>query len=290
MLADGDFIDLDWGLNRSGPIVVVLPGLEGDSRSPYVQGLLSAVEKRGWQGVAMHFRGCSGEPNRLPRSYHSGDSADLAELVDMLKAREPNTPLCAVGFSLGGNVLLKYLGEKRPQVLLDSAVAVCTPMVLSECATRLEHGLSRFYQWWLLHSLKKKIRRKFATIAAPINLERVRRCTTFREFDGEVTAPLHGFRDADDYYQKASARQFLAKITTPTLVIHAQDDPFMSQHVLATPQEVSPQVTIEVSRSGGHIGFVAGTLPFWPRYWLDQRIVECIASSIALPCASDPPR
>ena len=278
-LPDGDFVDLDWGPNDSGPIVVVLHGLEGNSRSHYVQGLLAEVHQRGWRSVVMHFRGCSGEPNRLPRSYHSGDTADLSQLIVALKSREPLTPISTVGFSLGGNALLKYLGENPDQGLVDSAVAVCVPMVLAECAARLERGFSRFYQWWLLESLKKKIRDKDSTTTLPINVERVSGCRTFREFDDLVTAPLHGFRDADDYYQRVSARQFLGKIATPTLIIHAQDDPFMSPHVLAAPDEISPRVKIQLTSGGGHIGFVTGAVPLWGKYWLDQRIADAISCS-----------
>ena len=227
----------------------------------------------------MHFRGCSGEPNRLPRSYHSGDTADLAALLVTLKQRRPDTPIHAVGYSLGGNALLKYLGEDPTRALVDSAVAVCVPMVLSECAERLEVGFSRVYQWWLLKSLKNKLSVKFAGAQSPINLDEVWGCRTFRVFDDLVTAPLHGFRDADHYYQQVSARRFLGAISTPTLIIHAEDDPFMTTNVLATPHEVSPRVEIETTPGGGHIGFIEGAVPFWPRYWLDERIARFIDES-----------
>lgn len=275
-------MDLDWGPEHDGPIVLVVHGLEGNSRSPYVQGVLRQIHQHEWQGLVMHFRGCSGEPNRLPRSYHSGDTADLAELLIELKKRKPDTSIYAVGFSLGGNALLKYLGESLERSLLSAAVAVCVPMVLSECAERLELGFSRVYQWWLLKSLKNKLRVKFARMPPPINLDDVWGCGTFRGFDDLVTAPLHGFRNADDYYRKVSSRQFLGIITTPTLIVHADDDPFMTTNVMAAPHELSAEVQIETTTGGGHIGFVSGAVPFWPRYWLDQRIAEFLSRHINL--------
>ena len=281
-LPDGDFVDLDWSPGENGPIVVLLHGLEGGSRSHYMQGLLREIHKRGWRGVVMHFRGCSGEPNRLARSYHSGDTADFAELVDILSAREPHTPLLAVGFSLGGNVLLKYLGENPEQRHIASAVAVCVPMVLSECAVRLQRGFSRLYQWRLLVSLKNKIRTKFAAMRSPVTLDGVEQCKTFLDFDDLVTAPLHGFKNADDYYRRVSARQFLARIKTPALIIHAIDDPFMTADVLVSPEEISQHVQIEIACGGGHIGFIEGVVPFWPRYWLDKRIADHFTAQIQL--------
>ena len=275
-LPDGDFIDLDWGPNESGPIVVILHGLEGNSHSHYVSGLLAELQKRGWRSVVMHFRGCGGQPNRLPRSYHSGDTGDFRELIKALKFRDPGIPISAVGFSLGGNALLKYLGECPGRALLDSAVAVCVPMVLGECAARLDRGFSKIYQWWLLYSLKRKIREKSTLTPLPIDLYKLWACHTFREFDDLVTAPLHGFHNAQDYYRQVSARQFLASITTPTLIIHAQDDHFMSANVLATPDELSPEVSVEIALGGGHIGFIEGAIPMRAKYWLYRRIVDAL--------------
>ena len=279
-LPDGDFIDLDWGPNKQGPIIIILHGLEGNSRSHYVSGLLRRIQKLGWRSVVMHFRGCGGQPNRLPRHYHSGDTADLRRLIMELKSREPGVALNAVGFSLGGNVLLKYLGEGTRDGGLDAAVAVCVPMVFGDCAQRLDRGFSKVYQWWLLRCLKKKLNEKASSTIMPIDWNKLSACRTFREFDNLVTAPLHGFRNADDYYQQVSARQFLASITTPTLIIHAQDDPFMSADVLPSPAELSSAVMVETSSGGGHIGFVEGLVPLRPKYWLEHRIVDALEQFI----------
>lgn len=276
-LSDGDFVDLDWTLGSSGPIIVLLHGLEGSSASPYIRGMLQTIERRGWRGVLMHFRGCSGEPNRLPRSYHSGDTADFQSLVSALRLREASVPLAAVGFSLGGNVLLKSLGEQGDASLIDTAVAVSVPMRLGECADRLEWGFSRLYQWRLLRDMRAKQRRKFRDCSAPIDLSGLSTWTTFRHFDHHVTAPLHGFAGVVDYYAKSSSRQFLPGIRTPTLILHARDDPFMTPAVLPEERELSDTTRLEISERGGHVGFVGGKLPARPVYWLEERVPEFLS-------------
>lgn len=276
-LPDGDFIDLDWVEGGSGPIVIVLHGLEGSSDSPYARGILRAFERRGWRGVLMHFRGCSGEPNRLARSYHSGDTGDLAYLVDTLRRREPDTALATVGFSLGGNVLLKWLGKTGKQAPLSAAVAVSVPFVLSNAAERLRHGFSRVYQWQLLRSLKKTVAKKSRRMELPLGIPNLAVLKTFRDFDEHVTAPLHGFDGADHYYTVSSSRQYLKGITVPTLMLQARDDPFMTEDAIPRRDELSEVVTLEVSPRGGHVGFVAGVWPWRPRYWLEERIPEYLA-------------
>lgn len=279
-LPDGDFVDLAWTARDTGPVAVVLHGLEGSVESPYASGTLNALARHGWRGVLMHFRGCSGEPNRLDRGYHSGDTADLEHLVTLLRAREPRTPLAAVGYSLGGNVLLKWLGERGARAPLCAAVAVSVPFVLGRVADRLDHGLSRLYQWWLLNSMRAGLRRKFARRPAPIDLGAMRRWRTFRSFDDHVTAPLHGFTDAEDYYRRSSSRPFLRSIRVPTLIVHARDDPFMDPDVIPDPEELSPTTTLELSEGGGHVGFVTGANPWKPRYWLDERIPAFLAPHV----------
>lgn len=272
-LPDGDFLDLDWTTGTRGPIVLVLHGLEGSSRSKYARGLLRRVAARGWRGVLMHFRGCSGEPNRLVRSYHSGETSDLARVVAYLRAHEPETPLAAVGFSLGGNALLKWLGETGRRAPLAAAVAVSVPLLLARAADRLEIGFSRLYQWHLLRSLKRSVRIKRQRVALPLRAD-VATLNSFWEFDEHVTAPLHGFRGADHYYAESSSKPYLRRIAVPTLLIQARDDPFLWPDVLPTPEELSASVTLEVPDHGGHVGFVAGRLPWRARYWLEERIPE----------------
>jgi len=277
-LDDGDFLDLDWGPRTHGPVVLVLHGLEGSSDSPYASGMLEIAHARGWRGVVMHFRGCSGEPNRLPRSYHSGDTRDLADVVSHLRASSDVPALAAVGYSMGGNVLLKWLGERGANAPLAAAVAVSVPYTLSLTADRLTRGLSRIYQRRLIGDLRAKLRRKFSHRASPIDLERAHGSRNFWEFDDRVTAPLHGFTDVHDYYTRSSSRQYLRDIRVPTLMLHAEDDPFMTPEGLPSHDELSPSIALEVSARGGHVGFVHGNLPWRPRYWLEERIPAFLES------------
>jgi len=277
-LDDGDFLDLDWGPRTHGPVVLVLHGLEGSSGSPYASGMLEIAHARGWRGVVMHFRGCSGELNRLPRSYHSGDTRDLADVVSHLRASGDVPALAAVGYSMGGNVLLKWLGERGANAPLAAAVAVSVPYTLSLTADRLTRGLSRIYQRRLIGDLRAKLRRKFSHRASPIDLERAHGSRNFWEFDDRVTAPLHGFKDVHDYYSRSSSRQYLRDISVPTLMLHAEDDPFMTPEGLPSHDELSPSIALEVSARGGHVGFVHGNLPWRPRYWLEERIPAFLES------------
>lgn len=281
-LPDGDFVDLDWTLRAQGPIVIVLHGLEGSSRSPYVRGLLRALDGQGFRAAAMHFRGCSGTPNRLPRGYHSGETRDLDYVVRTLAQREPGARLAVVGYSLGGNVLLKWLGEEAGDAPVQSAVAVSVPFVLSLAADRLNRGFSRVYQWKLLLSLRQSLRRKFARSPAPIPLHELGGLRSFWHFDDRVTAPLHGFRDAMDYYTSSSSRQYLHRITVPTLVIHAKDDPFLPPEAIPTPEELSPSIRLELYPHGGHVGFITGSSPWRPVYWLEHRIPEFLVQHLLL--------
>jgi predicted alpha/beta-fold hydrolase len=267
-LADGDFIDLDWCGNNNGPIVLILHGLEGSSDSPYARGMLRMVNQHGWRGVVMHFRGCSGEPNRLLRAYHSGETKDLANVVQTLRAREANTPLAVLGFSLGGNVLLKWLGESCSHHSLTAAVAVSVPLELEKSSQRLQKGFSRFYQWHLLKSLREKMHTK----AHLQTFSDVNKLRSLKEFDAMFTAPIHGFESADDYYLKSSSKQFLKKINIPTLLIQSKDDPFLTPDVIPDLSELSTCVRLEVTERGGHVGFVAGKTPWRASYWLEERI------------------
>ena len=252
-LSDGDFVDLDWLVGGQGPIVVVLHGLGGSSDSPYTRGLLQQVQAMGWRGFILNFRGCSGEPNRLMRAYHSGDTGDVAEVVAALRVREPDTLMVGVGYSLGGNVLLKWLGETGSENPLAGVVAVSVPFNLDTCADCLNQGLSRVYERRFVHGLKLQYGLK-----APLNkLPAIR---TIREWDEEVTAPLHGFDGATDYYSRSSSGPFLKAITVPTLVLHAADDPFMNESIIPKEAALSEQVTLELSATGGHVGFVMGSL------------------------------
>jgi len=279
-LEDGDFIDLCWVGSKHGPIVIVLHGLEGSLKSKYAAAILDRIERRGWGGVLMHFRGCSDEPNRRDRSYHSGDTGDLEFLISVLAKRYPDRPIMAVGYSLGGNVLLKFLGESGRNAKLVAAGAISVPFDLAAGANRLNRGWSKIYQHRLVRSLQQKVRIKFADRVPPIPLGGLDKWTDFWSFDDNVTAPLHGFRDVDDYYTQSSCRQYLATITTPTLVIHARDDPFLSAEAIPRPDELSGATTMVLTERGGHVGFIAGRIPFRARYWIDDRLMAWFETHI----------
>jgi hypothetical protein len=244
-------------------------------------GLLASLAARGCGAVVAQFRGCSGRPNRLARSYHSGDTGDLRAVLAALVQRHPGRMLGAAGFSLGGNVLLKYLGECAEATPLAAAVAVSVPFELARGAARLNSGFSRLYQWHLVASLRAKARAKFATRAGcPVPLAALDGLRDFWTFDDRVTAPLHGFRDVHDYYARSSCRQFLPRIRVPTLVVHAVDDPFLSSDAIPTAAELPPAVTLELHPHGGHVGFVAGRWPWRAEYWLEQRIVGALVERL----------
>lgn len=287
-LPDGDFLDLDWAEPtypkhpsiklETVPLVLILHGLGGSIESHYAKGILQAITQKGWRGVFMHFRGCSGMPNRLPRSYHSGETGDLDFVLQQILQREPHCPIAAIGYSLGGNVLLKWLGEQKGNSPLVTAVAVSVPFELHKAANRLYNGFSRLYQWWILRQLRTNVSDKFKLIPCPIDLTPLENLRSFWEFDTYVTAPLHGFKDAEDYYRHASSRAYLKGIETPTLVIHSIDDPFMTPDIIPRERELSNAITLELSDSGGHVGFVTGQVPGKPQYWLEDRIVYHLAS------------
>lgn len=277
-LADGDFIDLDWA-NTGEPkdhIVVVFHGLEGSSRSPYVRRLIKRCGEHQVSVVVHHHRSCSGENNRLARSYHSGETADIQSTLLHLRNLYPQAHIDAVGYSLGGNALAKYLGEQKEASLVNRAVIVSAPLQLSACAKRLEGGFSTIYQRHLIKRLQQKTTDKLShpkhKDTLPLDAEKLRSLKTFYDFDDQVTAPLHGFADVHDYYAQCSGLQFLAAITIPTLIIHAADDPFMTDAVIPDPGQCSEQVSYELYSHGGHVGFISGGSPLRPQYFLEDRI------------------
>lgn len=274
---DGDFLDLDWVDGQSPamarPLLVLFHGLEGSSRSHYARALMHAVAEHGWHGVVVHFRGCSGETNRLARAYHSGDSAEIAWVLEALSLR--NAQLCAVGVSLGGNALLKYLGEHGTQARLQAAAAVSVPYDLAAANRMLSHGMGLLYARHFLRSLipgSLAKAERFPDHPGYTDLAAIRTARTLRDFDGTVTAPLHGFRDADDYYTRSSSAQYLLGISVPTLLIHAANDPFLPVTAIPSPERLPACVQLEVSSRGGHVGFVSGTTP-GHLAWLPQRLL-----------------
>jgi predicted alpha/beta-fold hydrolase len=276
-LPDGDFVNLAWTQRPENPkgIIILFHGLEGSVKSHYANDLMAYMHKQGWWSVLMHFRGCGGEHNTLPRAYHSGETEDALFFLEWLQNRFADLPKVAIGFSLGGNMLLKLLGENSQQKILSGAVSVSPPMRLDQCAESINKGFSQLYQRHLMSSMKSNLLAKMAKIDYPDSLGLTpavaNRLKTFEQFDEVVTAPLHGFLGATDYYSKCSAAQFLKDIKTPTLILHSQDDPFMNDKVVPRPDELSSMVRCELSERGGHVGFMQGT-PRKPTIWLHQRI------------------
>ncbi|MFC3094084.1 hydrolase [Alteromonas sediminis] len=278
-LPDGDFVDLAWGPEQQTPsgMVILFHGLEGSVRSHYANDMMAMLSKQGWRVVMMHFRGCSGEINRTPRAYHSGDTQDALFILKILDQRFPDIPKTALGVSLGGNMLLKLLGENPASHGLAAAVAISAPLKLAECSESINQGFSRVYQRYLLKSMKRTLKAKMQKIdyKATITLKEseIDEMRSFKEFDDKVTAPLHGFVDAEDYYEKCSAFHFLSAIHCPTLILHAIDDPFMNHLVIPDEKELARHVTIELSETGGHVGFMQG-LPWNTSIWLHQRVIR----------------
>ena len=275
-LPDGDFVDLDWGENKSGPLAIIFHGLEGSGKSSYVRGMMSSLTQHGWQTVVMHFRGCSDEPNRLARAYHSGDTGDMAYVVKQLHDRMPDNFVAAVGYSLGGNALLKWLGETGSDNNLNAAVAVSVPFNLDNAAHTLRHSGHGIYQNHLLKNLKQTVLDKREILELHIDIEFALRATNFHEFDHRVTAKLHGFEGVDDYYAQSSSDQYIHAIRTPTLILHAEDDPFLNKSAIPDSTQIPDSVTMELTKHGGHVGFIDSQ-----GYWLERRIPNFLISLIA---------
>ena len=288
-LADGDFVDLGFAGDGDGPLVVLVHGLSGDFGSKYLRGTARQLIARGFRCALFLQRGAGDEPNLKPQSYHHGASHDLREVLAELKRREPHTPLYAVGWSLGGNVLLKCLGEDGAQSPLSAAVAVSVPFLLHPCALRLRAGFARIYQDKMMRELKAGLRRKFQGKPHPpgLNLAAGLAARDFIEYDNAVIAPLHGFKDALDYYSRCSNRQFLRLIRRPTLILHSMDDPFMTAEVIPQANELSPDVTLELSRHGGHVGFIAADERGRPFCWAERHIAGFLAERAQMSPASE---
>ena len=280
-LFDGDFVDCYWFnepiKESTKPIVILFHGLAGSYKSPYIQGTMEKLAEAGFASVLMHFRGCSTEINILPRAYHSGETGDAKEWISSVKQRYPHSKLFAIGYSLGGNMLLKLLGEMQEDSKLNAAVSVSAPLQLEICADRMNRGFSKFYQHHLVKSLKKSLLKKYKQHDMKrfikVDENYVKNIKTFWEFDETYTAPIHGFNSADDYYTKSSSKQFLTSIKVNTLLIHSIDDPFTTPKILPHKGEISEYVRLEITNKGGHVGFISGNI-FKPSYWLEDRIVS----------------
>ena len=279
---DGDFIDIDWnrterhsGATSNEPLVLLFHGLEGSSNSHYALSLMQELDAIGWGGAVVHFRGCSGEPNRLPRAYHSGDSAEIDWILRRVKARHPARTCFAAGVSLGGNVLLKWLGElgNSAETVVQAAAAVSTPHDLAACSHHLEKGVNRVYTRNFLQTMVPAAQERLRRFPALYDGHRLAGVRSLFDFDDTVTAPLHGFAGAEDYWRRSSCKPWLRAIAVPTLVLNAINDPFIPTGSLPRPDEASACVRLEYPRTGGHAGFVSGSLP-GNLSWMPRRLIR----------------
>lgn len=271
--SDDDFLDLDWSTIGANRVVILQHGLEGNSARPYILGMVRALNAAGWDALAWNFRGCSGQINRQLRFYHSGATDDLHTVIAHVVAQQHYQQIALVGFSLGGNVTLKYLGEQGgmtfPEIV--GAVTFSVPCDLAGSAARLAEPANRIYMKRFIDSLRGKVRQKMQALPGMLNDYGLDQMRTFVEFDDRYTAPLHGFRDAEDYWNRCSSRQFIPHIQLPTLLVNAANDPFLSDSCFPVPEaKASTVVTLEVPASGGHVGFMS----LQRTYWSEHRTVE----------------
>ncbi len=301
-LNDGDFIDVDWAdvlgeklpaaninkqisltktlaadlINQKKPVIVIFHGLEGNSQSQYAKSLMGAALARGWHGAVIHFRGCSGEHNRLPRFYYAGDSLEINTMLSRVRSIYPDNPIYAVGYSLGGNALLKWLGELGADSMLNisKAVAISAPIDLKASAVSLDSGLNRIlYTPMFVDSMRPKALALSKRFPGLLDDQRINNAKTIHDIDNAVTSVLYGAKDATDYYRKNASKPFLKNITLPTLIINAKNDPFLPPQFLPTVDEVSDSVTLDYQEQGGHVGFYS---PFVnnENSWLPSRIIK----------------
>jgi predicted alpha/beta-fold hydrolase len=291
-LPDGDFLDVDRYLPEpagadpgDAPVVLVCHGLEGSSRASYVRGLVALALSRGLAALALNFRGCSGEPNRLPRFYHSGETGDLSLVVDRLAAERPGRPVLLAGFSLGGNVVVKYLGERGdglpPEVRAAAAISVPFDLAASARAIDGPGFWSRVYRERFMRRLRRKAAAKALRFPGAFDAAAAARARTFAAFDAAVTAPLHGFPSAGAYWSGCSAGRFLAGVRRPLLALSSLDDPFVpAASIPFEAAAANPAVTLETTPAGGHVAFVSGW-PFWPSFWAERRAIAFLAARAA---------
>lgn len=273
---DGDFLDVDFLDAPSGsPLMVLFHGLEGSARSHYAISTAHACRRLGWRLALPHFRGCSGELNRRPRAYHSGDSAEIDWILHQLHERNDRHPVHAAGISLGGNALLKWAGERKQAAadLVTGVAGICAPLDLAACGHHLASGFNRIYTRHFLNTLKARSADRLTRFPGLFDRERMLQARNLWEFDDAVTGPVHGFAGADDYWARSSAKPWLSAIVVPSLVVNPRNDPFLPAYSLPNREQVSSCVRLEQPSSGGHVGFVSGPFP-GNLDWLPQRLLH----------------
>src|SRR6202140_4145712 len=280
---DGDFLEIHrLSADPGAPRMLLLHGLEGTVRSHYAQALLNEASRRGWAADLLIFRSCGSEPNLTRRFYHSGETRDVGFVLDRILGDFPTSPLALAGVSLGGNVLLKFLGERGANLppQLKAAAAVSVPFDLSRSSRRINRGFSRFYQRFFLNSLRRKAQEKALRFPDLAPQDRIAALRTLEDFDNLITGPLHGFRDSQDYYARSSSLPYLKKIKLRTLLFSAVDDPMLPAEVLDEVREVARDnraLEVDFVNKGGHAGFITGSVPWRPFYYAEHRVGEFFA-------------
>ena len=286
-LPDQDFLEWFWLRDTyeapaEVPTILILHGLEGCARSNYVQDLMRQLGSLGWRAVVMQYRNCGEKPNRLAQSYYAIRWQELDWTVENLRGRFPGAPIGVVGFSIGGSILLNWLGQNEVRHIA-TACAISVPYKLAPCADRLNQGFSKIYQTYLMRRLKRSAVRKGDLLKDALglsDLSQINKLNTLWEFDDLLTAPLHGFKNVHDYYEKASCRQYLKSVQVPTLLVHALDDPFMAPEVVPQASELSGLIQTAFVPVGGHVGFVSGSLPGKEWSWLSQIVPNFIETNL----------
>jgi len=279
-LSDGDFVEYSWcnkPTNQDTPIVLLLHGLEGSINSPYIRGMMQSLKEKNIASVIMHFRGCGTKDNLFAKSYHSGQTSDVKEFIEYIKSIYISNDLYIVGYSMGGNILLKLLAQYKQNSPIKKAVSVSAPLLLDNSSKTINKGFSKIYQSYLLKNLKIHLKKKYQKhdMEKLINFkeEDIENIKTIWEFDEIYTSKIHGFKTAQNYYNISSAKQYLKDITTSTLIIHALDDPFMTKDILPLQKDLPNNIQLQVSKYGGHVGFISGSF-LNPTYWLEENIIK----------------
>ncbi len=276
-LDDGDFLDLEWAGKDGERLAIISHGLEGCSRAKYVQGMAGALLRRGWDVLAWNYRGCGDQPNRLTTFYHSGKTEDLDLVIRHALSVHPAKEIDLIGFSLGGNLTLKYVGERGNGIhpAIHRAVAFSAPCDLASCSAKLSERQNRIYMARFLKTLRAKVREKDSRFPGILNTDGLDAMRSFADFDDRFTAPLHGFKGADDYWKRSSSRQFLGDITIPTLLVNAANDPILGTACYPYEEAASSDsLFLETPSQGGHVGFGSGA-----EYWSETRAAEFLRPS-----------
>lgn len=287
---DGDFVelhrlDVPHGAPPQTPRLLFLHGLEGTIRSHYVAGFFAEAQRRGWAADLLIFRGCGSEPNRGPRFYHSGETGDLGFVLDRIQREHPHAPILLAGVSLGGNVLLKFLGESGSGIpeRIRAAATISVPYDLERGARYIANGFARVYDRHFMRTLRRKALEKLEQYPGLFDRVALERAQTIYAFDDAVTAPVHGFADAHDYYSRSSALGWIDRVSVPTLLLSAVDDPFLPREVLDDVRRVANgnrNLQLEFVDHGGHVGFIGGRWPWQPVYYAEWRACEFLSAAL----------